>query len=38
LECLEGGQRALSDDERRFGFCQDWLHQFELTAGVVIRF
>ena len=21
-----------------FGFCQDWLHQLELTAGVVIRF
>jgi len=21
-----------------FGFCQDWLHQFELTGGVVIRF
>ena len=21
-----------------FGFCQDWLHQFELTAGVVVRF
>jgi hypothetical protein len=21
-----------------FGFCQDWLHQFEMTAGVVVRF
>ena len=21
-----------------FGFCQDWLHQFELTGGVVLRF
>jgi opacity protein-like surface antigen len=21
-----------------FGFCQNWLHQFELTAGVVVRF
>ena len=21
-----------------FGFCQDWLHQFELAGGVVIRF
>ena len=21
-----------------FGFCQDWLHQFELTGGVVVRF
>jgi hypothetical protein len=21
-----------------FGFCQDWLHDFELTAGVVARF
>jgi hypothetical protein len=21
-----------------FGFCQDWLHQFELTLGVVVRF
>jgi hypothetical protein len=21
-----------------FGFCQDWLHQFELTGGVVFRF
>jgi outer membrane protein W len=21
-----------------FGFCQDWLHQFELTGGLVLRF
>jgi hypothetical protein len=21
-----------------FGFCQDWLHQFELTGGVELRF
>jgi len=21
-----------------FGFCQGWLHQFELTGGVVVRF
>jgi opacity protein-like surface antigen len=21
-----------------FGFCQDWLHQFEFTGGVVVRF
>lgn len=21
-----------------FGFCQDWLHQVEMTAGVVVRF
>jgi opacity protein-like surface antigen len=21
-----------------FGFCQDWLHQVELTGGVVVRF
>jgi opacity protein-like surface antigen len=21
-----------------FGFCQDWLHQLELTGGVVVRF
>jgi opacity protein-like surface antigen len=21
-----------------FGFCQDWLHQFGLTGGVVVRF
>jgi opacity protein-like surface antigen len=21
-----------------FGFCQDWLHQFELTGGLVFRF
>lgn len=21
-----------------FGFCQDWLHQLELTGGVVLRF
>ena len=21
-----------------FGFCQSWLHQFELTGGVVLRF
>ena len=21
-----------------FGFCQAWLHQFELTGGVIIRF
>ena len=21
-----------------FGFCQDWLHQFELSGGVVLRF
>jgi opacity protein-like surface antigen len=21
-----------------FGFCQDWLHSFELTGGVVLRF
>jgi opacity protein-like surface antigen len=20
-----------------FGFCQDWLHQFELTGGIVLR-
>ena len=21
-----------------FGFCQDWLHQFELTGGFLLRF
>jgi opacity protein-like surface antigen len=21
-----------------FGFCQSWLHQFELTGGVIVRF
>ena len=29
---------ASSDFCDPFGFCQDWLHQFELTAGVVVRF
>ena len=29
---------ASSDVCDPFGFCQDWLHQFELTAGVVVRF
>ena len=28
---------ASSDFCDPFGFCQDWLHQFELTAGVVVR-
>jgi hypothetical protein len=21
-----------------FGFCQSWLHQFELSGGVIFRF
>jgi len=29
---------ASSDFCDPFGFCQDWLHQLELTAGVVVRF
>jgi opacity protein-like surface antigen len=29
---------ASSDFCDPFGFCQGWLHQFELTAGVVVRF
>jgi hypothetical protein len=29
---------ASSDFCDPFGFCQDWLHQFELTAAVVVRF
>jgi opacity protein-like surface antigen len=29
---------ASSDFCDPFGFCQDWLHQFELTGGVVVRF
>ena len=29
---------ASSDFCDPFGFCQDWLHQFELSAGLVIRF
>jgi len=29
---------AGSDSCDPFGFCQDWLHQFELTGGVVFRF
>ena len=29
---------ASSDFCDPFGFCQDWLHQFELTGGVVLRF
>lgn len=29
---------ASSDFCDPFGFCQDWLHQFELTGGVVFRF
>jgi opacity protein-like surface antigen len=32
---LKDGGSDLCDP---FGFCQDWLHQFELTAGVVVRF
>jgi hypothetical protein len=28
---------ASSDFCDPFGFGQDWLHQFELTAGVVVR-
>jgi len=29
---------ASSDLCDPFGFCQSWLHQFELTGGVVVRF
>jgi opacity protein-like surface antigen len=29
---------ASSDFCDPFGFCQDWLHQFELTGGVLVRF
>lgn len=29
---------ASSDFCDPFGFCKDWLHQFELTGGVVVRF
>jgi hypothetical protein len=29
---------AASDFCDPFGFCQGWLHQLELTAGVVVRF
>jgi opacity protein-like surface antigen len=29
---------ASSDFCDPFGFCQDWLHQFELAGGVVVRF
>lgn len=29
---------ASSDFCDPFGFCQNWLHQFELTAGVLFRF
>lgn len=29
---------ASSDLCDPFGFCQDWLHQFELTGGIVVRF
>jgi hypothetical protein len=29
---------ASSDFCDPFGFCQDWLHQLELTAGVDVRF
>ena len=29
---------ASSDFCDPFGFCQNWLHQFELTGGVVFRF
>lgn len=29
---------AASDFCDPFGFCQEWLQQFELTAGVVVRF
>jgi opacity protein-like surface antigen len=29
---------ASSDFCDPFGFCQDWLHQFELLGGVVLRF
>jgi opacity protein-like surface antigen len=29
---------ASSDRCDPFGFCQDWLHQFEMTAGVIVRF
>src|SRR4030095_14875567 len=29
---------ASSDFCDPFGFCQDWLHQLELTGGVVVRF
>ena len=32
---LHAGGSDLCDP---FGFCQDWLHQLELTAGVVLRF
>jgi len=32
---LGGGS---SDYCAPFGFCQDWLQQFELTGGVVVRF
>jgi len=29
---------ASSDYCDPFGFCQSWLHQFELTGGIVLRF
>jgi len=29
---------ASSDFCDPFGFCQDWLHQFQLTGGLVVRF
>ena len=29
---------AASDFCDPFGFCQDWLHQVELTGGVIVRF
>ena len=29
---------ASSDFCDPFGFCQDWLHQFDLRAGLVVRF
>jgi opacity protein-like surface antigen len=32
---LNGGGSDFCDP---FGFCQDWVHQFELTGGVVVRF
>jgi hypothetical protein len=31
-------QWSSSDFCDPFGFCQDWLHQLELTAGVLVRF
>ena len=32
------GLAPTSVGQNGFGFCQDRLHQFELTGGVVVRF